>query len=318
MSGRWLFLSCFLLVGCGDASRSDGAGCAAGATQSCPCSDGTSGTQSCSGGTLGACQCAAPAVCGDFQCTGGENCLTCASDCGACPACPGTPSCDTAAGIPVAPTHEAALDVPASSVDGGAGAPPAAPDNCQAAQLRLRIASVTANSGGGSIYCIVSATDGVSSEVAITTKTKSLADGETDYFDPGVAIFWGQQGLHPTTNNITVTYDCFKVGSDAWSNVLQAISSSSMMVAGVAGAYGWAFGAASVAASAAAAGVQAASGDDHRFNAQQTIDRARLYELTNGRTWDLHQSGGCGVFCSWDWTVTVESWGCAAEKPGPM
>jgi hypothetical protein len=256
-----------------------------------------------------------PAVCGDFQCTGAESCASCPGDCGACAVCSGTPSCDTAAGLPVSPTPLPELDLP-ESVDGGAP-PPADPGNCQAPLLRFRIADVTVNKDGGSIYCIVSASDGVSSEVAITTKTKSLGDGETNYFDPGVGLFWGQMALKPTTNNITVTYDCFKVGSDAWSNVLMAVANQAMMVAGVAGPYGWAFGAASVGAAAAAAGAAAASGDDHRLNAQQTIDRARLYELTNGRQWTIRQGGSCGIFCNWDWTVTVESWGCAEQKPGP-
>jgi hypothetical protein len=202
--------------------------------------------------------------------------------------------------------------------DGGA-APVVDSTSCKDPQLRLRIASVSVGSGGGQIYCIVNASDGKSSEVAITTKSKDLGDNETNYFSPSVGIFWGQTMLVPTTDNLTVTYDCFKVGSDAWQKALDAMSMSAMQAGGIAGPYGWAFGAGSVAAAAAAAAAASASGDDHRFNLQQTIDRKTMLDLTNGRTWQLHQSGGCGLFCSWDWTVQVESWGCAdvkASHPG--
>jgi hypothetical protein len=321
MSFRAALFSCVFVLSCGEASPpravGSGSGCMMGATQGCLCADASRGTQTCgAGGSFGACDCP-PAVCGDLQCNGGENCLSCPGDCGACPACSATPSCDSAAGIPSSTQPETALDLPADAPDGGTAAP-IEPDNCQAPLLRLRIAGITVNKEGGTLYCIVSASDGVSSEVAITTKTKNLNDGETNYFDPGVGLFWGQKDLKQTSNNVTITYDCFKVGSDAWSMVLMAVANQSMSVAGVAGPYGWIFGAASVGAAAAAAGISAASGDKHLFNYQQTIDKARLYELTNGRQWTLRQGGDCGIFCSWDWTVIVESWGCAAQKPGPM
>lgn len=78
----------------------------------------------------------------------------------------------------------------------------------------------------------------------------------------------------------------------------------------------WAFGVAGIGASVAAAAAQAASGDKLKLNAQQTIDKSVLLDLTDGRYWTIEQSGG-GFLDSWDWQISSESWGCALVKPTP-
>jgi hypothetical protein len=277
--------------------------------------------QGCSHGQLSACACnsrpSGPPQCGDGACNGDETCTSCAEDCGACAACSGSPSCSDALGVPTAPLHRYDLDVNAAATPDMYTTPMSTASDCGPAQLRLRIASITATKGGGELYCIISASDGGHSEVAITTKTKSLNDGETSFFDPSVGVTWGQKALQKTSDNLTLTYDCFKVGSDAWAQALMALGNSAQQAGGIAGPYGWAFGIGAAAAAAAAAAAQAASGDDHRFNMQQTIDRKTLIDLTNGRTWSVRASGGCGLFCSWDWTIALESWGCASAKAPP-
>jgi hypothetical protein len=209
------------------------------------------------------------------------------------------------------------LSQPPVKGDGGVAPPPPADTTCLDPKLRLRIARVLAHGGGGQIYCVVSATDGATSEAAITQKTKSLGDGESNYFDPSTAVYWGQKDLHPTTNNLTVTFNCFLVKSDQWAKVFKAMGDTATTLGGTATPFGWAFGVGAVAANAAAAGIMAGAGDDLRFNTQQTIDKSQLLDLTNGRTWSLRQGGDCGLFCSWDWEIFVESWGCAdATTPG--
>jgi hypothetical protein len=309
----------FLFMACGFTAcgTSPGAGrCADGLQRECPCPDGSMGQQTCRDGAFDACGCTLPR-CGDGRCNGSETCLDCRDDCGVCPKCAGAPSCTDAAGVPTMPQPRADLDVGFPAPDGGAPLPLPAGD-CKAPQLRLRIEKVEVKKGGGQIYCILSGTDGATSEVAITTKTKDLGDNQSHAFDPTISLFWGQQALRATTNNLTLTYNCWKVGSDGWAKALEAMSDTAVKAGGVAGPYGWAFGAGAVAASAAAAAAQAASGDDHRFNAQQTIPREHLLDLTNGRTWRIRQSGDCGLFCDWDWTLTIQSWGCAdaAGTPG--
>ncbi|MEO8876792.1 MAG: hypothetical protein ABI461_14460 [Polyangiaceae bacterium] len=265
-----------------------------------------------------------PAACGDHKCNGDETCGSCSLDCGQCAACALAPSCSNALGIPSSPSPRPDLD---QGIDEDAGPEggkptPALPGEhgCENAQLRLRLQNITTAKGGGVIYCIVSATDGLTAEVALTGKTGDLGDGETSSFDPGSAVFWGQgAGLHTTTNNLTITYDCFKVvDNTAWASALGALSKAANdSGATIGGPYGWAFGAASAASAAAAAAVTATNGDDHLFNAQQTIDKSELLDLTNGRTWSLEKSGG-GLFSKWDWKIGIESWGCAAgSQPAP-
>jgi len=262
-----------------------------------------------------------PGACGDHTCNTNENCASCSIDCGQCPACTLAPSCSDALGIPSSPSPRLDLDLGIKEDAGPEGGKPkpALPgqDGCEDAQLRLRLQSITTANGGGVIYCIVSATDGVSAEVALTGKTGDLGDGETSAFDPGSAVFWGQgAGLHTTTNNLTITYDCFKVvDNSAWASALGALSKAANDAgATIGGPYGWAFGATSAASAAAAAAVTATNGDDHLFNAQQTIDKSELLDLTNGRTWSIDKNGG-GLFSKWDWQIAIESWGCAAGSP---
>jgi hypothetical protein len=270
---------------------------------------------------------AGASTCGDMVCSAGETCENCSIDCGQCPSCPLAPSCSEAVGLPANPTPRLDLDI-GEDVDAGseAGIPSALPgtDGCQEAQLSLRIAQITAHSGGGQIYCIISSTDGVASDAALTQKTKDLGDGESYSFDPTSSIFWGGTGgedgggsetaFATTSNNLTITYNCFLVvDNSGWTAALSALSGAAQQAGGVAGPYGWVFGAGSAAASAAAAAVNAASGDDLKLNAQQTIPKSELLDLTNGRVWNVRQSGGSELlFDAWDWELQIESWGCAA------
>jgi hypothetical protein len=176
--------------------------------------------------------------------------------------------------------------------------------------------------GAGNIYCIISSSDGASSEVAFTQKTGDISEGSTQYFAPETATVWGQMGLKKSTNNITVTFNCWTVKSDAAANVLNAISDAAKAAGGIPGiggpAYGWAFGLGSVAASAAAAGASAANANDApRFDQQQTIPASALLDLANGRTWEVRWAtkDQCWFHNCFDWTMTLQAWGCADAAP---
>ena len=53
--------------------------------------------------------------------------------------------------------------------------------------------------------------------------------------------------------------------------------------------------------------------DDLKLNAQQTIAKSEILDLTNGRVWNVRQSGGSEIlFDAWDWELQIERWGCAA------
>ncbi len=56
------------------------------------------------------------------------------------------------------------------------------------------------------------------------------------------------------------------------------------------------------------------SGDNLKLNGQQTISKSEFLDLTNGRVWNVRESGG-SLFSKWDWELQIESWGCAAGAP---
>jgi hypothetical protein len=258
----------------------------------------------------------AAAVCGDGMCSPGETCRSCTVDCGMCAKCDFAPSCDNALGAPVAPTLRGDLSNPVAT--GDAGAPPAANSgtSCLDPELRIRITKVRSRDGDGDVYCIADAADGNSSEAAITSKMP-ITGGNEVYISQGEGTLWGQKALKPTTNNLTLTYNCYKVADNggAWAAALSALGSAAAAVGGSsANPYGWAFDLGGAGASAAAAAVAAAnSKDELRINWQQTISKDQLLDLTNGRTWTVRRSDSGGLFGtgSWDWEITVQSWGCA-------
>lgn len=321
------------LVSCGPSRISTGgavAACQPGERLACSCpavggAPATSGFRTCDvRGVAGECSCAAsppgPVRCGDGRCDPGEDCSTCADDCGQCPRCNYAPSCSDAVGVPTMPALRADLcigDHPAAAPGDGGASAPSGVRNCGPARLRLRVQKIHWHNGSDNSYCIVHASDGLTSSVAITPKSGSAGDGRDFFWDPAQGVFWGQKELALSTNNLTVTYDCFAVKSDAWAKVLKAAGDAADKAGGVAGIYGWAFGAGAVAADVAAAAVEAASGDEHRFNGQHTIDKADLLDLTNGRTWTVQRAGSGSFFYKWNWTLTVESWGCADSRPSP-
>jgi hypothetical protein len=301
-----------------------------GETRDCNCG-GTTAKQTCDdvSRTFGACACTdastpvlqrdATPGCGDGVCAAPESCTTCASDCGACPKCDLAPACEGAAGVPANPLPRPDLSQP--TADGGV--PDAGSTGkgvmCADPQLRFRIEKIHVYTGGGTLYCIIDANDGVSSEAAITPKTADLGDDKEHFFQEAEATYWGLKGLHATKNNVLVTYNCYRVKNDAWSDALKAAGDTAAQIGGESiGPYGWAFGVAGVAANAAAAAVAAANkNDDLELNAQQVIPKEDLLDLTNGRTWTIRKNDGGGIFGigQWDWEITLEAWGCADGIP---
>jgi hypothetical protein len=303
----------------------------------CECPLGYLGTQVCrDDGSVGACSCTPVdsgvtdakvegGVCGDFVCNVGETCATCPRDCGQCPKCDVSPSCTGAVAIPTGSTNLTSFNNSGqASYTCGVGTPkPSNAANCLDPQLRIRVKELYVEYNGQmtgtlNMYCVIHATDGTSSEVAMTPLQTGLHDGDRRTFDPGVSLIWGQKGLETTTQNLAITYECLEATDNtSYQKALDAASKAAKDAGGVAGPWGWAFGLGSVAAAVAAAAIPA-GGDTVYLNVQQIIDSSALLDLTNGRIWEIQQNGKTNVFGTrWNWHLYIESWGCADALPNP-
>lgn len=347
------FASAAIWLACGasgDDTRFGFQDCMAGDVRSCSCSEGGSGRQTCGeGGAFGECQCTSLSAStpspdepsGAGECVkkdGGASAKKCqVCDFSANPqsraTCPVAPSCSEGIlGVPATTSSRADLSVHidngntlSSEADGGVGSS-APKGTCLDPQLRIRLQKLKVHRGGGEAYCVIEANDGITSEAAVTMKTSDLKEGDEFPFPVGQGTLWGQGQPECTSNNLTLTYYCFKVvDNSAWSSALEAMGSTAAQVGGSpagAGPYGWAFGLGGAAANAAAAAIDAAQKDENRIKIQQTIAVSDLLDLTNGRTWTIRSSArDCNFLgiCdrNFDWELTVQAWGCAERLVTP-
>ena len=266
------------------------------------------------------------AVCGDLHCQEPETCVECATDCGQCPTCDLAPTCTGAPAVPTESTRLEEFDNEGEPlyVCGIGLGPPVHETDCLDAQLRIRLRQIrihrTGTLAGLNLFCLITASDGFSSELFITPRMTGVGDDHPPLlFDPLVSAFWGQQGLKPTTSNLTITYQCSQSTDNAqYQAMLEDVADVAVDAGGVAGPYGWAFGVGSIAATIAA-GVLGPGGDSIWLNVQQTVDADAFLELTNGRIWEIQQQGDGTTFLEdWDWTLEIEAWGCADARPPPV
>ncbi|MBN9166519.1 MAG: hypothetical protein BGO98_46665 [Myxococcales bacterium 68-20] len=343
-------------IGCAaTGAREPLAECSPGESRACTCANGIVSTQTCKDvdRTFGDCVCTAPLpeasveqpdprLCSSMD--GGRRDGGSAKKCQVCDfdfdpseatVCPVAPACANGSlGAPANPLLRADLTVhtdngkPVTDAGdaGDAAAPPPSPPKgtCLDPQLRIRLQKLKIHAGGGEGYCIVEANDGVTSEAAVTMKTSNLKAGDEFPFPVGQGMLWGQAQPECTSNNLTLTYYCFKVvDNGAWTAALKAMGDTATAIGGSPagnGPYGWAFGLGGAAANAAAAAIGAAQKDENRIKVQQTIPVSSLLDLANGRTWSIRTrvKDGCNLFgCSrdYDWELTVQAWGCADRLP---
>ncbi len=315
----------------------DASSCAPiGTTRSChTCPPDSVGRQTCTGSGWSACFCDAldspvdSSVCGDGLCGSEENCETCPVDCGQCASCGLAPSCSNGASLPASFTPLSDLDC--ADTDGGSpscgvgvdAGPPIQDTSCLAPQLKIGLQSLNivldgVNSNSLTMFCIIQANDGHSSELIITPQFSGIPDHGPPVLVPSSeGTFWGQSTGSPVLSQfpITINYQCFEVSSNStWEAVLGAISQAAGSIAGISGnPYGWAFGIASAAAAAAEAGLMASDGATMLLDFQQTIDPSSFLEMTNGKTWTVEQSGNDNGN-NWDWILDLQSWGCSGAR----
>lgn len=186
---------------------------------------------------------------------------------------------------------------------------------CGAPLLRVRAARIDVHEedddfANDIVYCALTSEAASASEIRVTPQTPNLDEGDSFTFPIEAGVFWGQQAPESPGGNLLLTYDCFEAdSSDGYQSLIEGIGSAAEQIGGVAGSYGWIFtivGAVAPVLSDA----MALDGDDHLFNAQQTIGLDAQMDLTNGRFWSIRRSG-THLNSDWDWELRIEAWGCA-------
>jgi hypothetical protein len=178
------------------------------------------------------------------------------------------------------------------------------------------------------LYCVISASDGYTSQITVTSPTKDMKDGDSFEWDPNGAIVWGGKlgekanalgdELRETRNNLTITYNCFRTNNtEGAAKVAATVADSAREAGAVGGSYGWAFGIGSVAADLIAGALDAAKGDTHVLNETRTIEGKHLLDLTNARSFSVREANDQlqPIWDRWDWELTMQAWGCADARP---
>lgn len=186
---------------------------------------------------------------------------------------------------------------------------------CGAPLLRVRAAQVTVHEedddfANDIVYCALTSEAATASEIRVTPQTPNLDEGDSFTYAIEAGVFWGQVAPETPGGNLLLTYDCFEAdSSDGYQSLIDGIGNAAEQIGGVAGSYGWIFTIVGAVAPVLSDAL-ALDGDDHLFNAQQTIDLSMQLDMTNGRFWNVRRSG-THLNSDWDWELRVEAWGCA-------
>ena len=194
---------------------------------------------------------------------------------------------------------------------------PGGTPECGAPLLRIRAATVTVHEedddfANDIVYCALTSEAASASEIRVKPQTPNLDEGDSHTYPIEAGVFWGQMAPETPGGNILLTYDCFEADtSGGYQSLLDGIGQAATAIGGVAGSYGWVFTV--IGAVAPVIGdVVGMDGDDHLFNAQQTIPLDKQLDLTNGRFWSVRRHGSHSG-SDWDWELRVEAWGCAEK-----
>jgi len=212
--------------------------------------------------------------------------------------------------------------VPADAAPAELAPPPAsAPDDCEPAKLRMRVAKVIVHSEADlifkdNIYCAIISEASGGAEIRVTPKTFNLKAGDEYVYSLAEGVVWGQLG-EPVApmGNLFVTYNCLESDeTGGFEEFLSAISEAAMGANAIPGAYGWIIPVIGLAADIIGAAL-ALENDDHLFNASQVIPADLQLEMTNGVWWSVERNGTF-MLKKWHWELRMEAWGCTDDGIG--
>ncbi len=190
--------------------------------------------------------------------------------------------------------------------------------------LKIRLAKITVSEedddvANDEVYCAISATAKDVQELRITPKTRALDEGDSQSFTGEEAVVFGQGAPRAAGADITMKYDCFETDSAAGYSAFVKAAADAAKKYGTKVVSADNAGYVSTGADLVSAflpQILALDSDDHLFVATQTIPVAKQMELAKGSTWTVRK-GGRHLWSDWDWTLTMEAWGCAANGTKP-
>ena len=209
-----------------------------------------------------------------------------------------------------------------------ASAPAAAPDACDPAKLRVRVAKLIVHEEHDlvqkdQVYCAIVSEAASGAEIKVTPTTPKLGDGEEHVYALAQGVVWGQAG-EPTAplGDMLITYNCLESDdTQAFQDFLEAIGDAALGADPIPGSYGWIVPVVGLAAEIIGAAL-ALEGDDHLFNASQIIPAELQLEMTHGVWWSVERDGVKGPLQEWHWELRMEAWGCTSdgvgEEPTPV
>ena len=199
--------------------------------------------------------------------------------------------------------------------------PEGAPGECEDPKLRLRLAKIIVHDEADllfkdTIYCAVVTEAMTGAEIRVTPQTFALDNGDEYVYSLAEGVVWGQLG-EPVApkGNLAVTYNCLEAdGTGGFEEFLGAIGDAALDAGGLAGVYGWVFGAIGLASEIIGAALSLEK-DDHLFNASQIIPADLQLEMTNGVWWSVQRTGTF-MLKNWHWELRMEAWGCTDDGIG--
>lgn len=171
------------------------------------------------------------------------------------------------------------------------------------------------------VYCSISAATKTAAEQLITPKTRALDEGKSQTFTGVEAVIWGKDGPRESDGDMTLSYDCYE--TDAANGYAEFVQKAAENVRKLGpkilpkGAQGYVAKGADIAEALAKIlpTILALDNDDHLFVARQVIPASKGMELAKGATWGIRKKGK-NLNSDWDWTLTMEAWGCAGSGTG--
>lgn len=199
--------------------------------------------------------------------------------------------------------------------------PQAAPEDCEPAKLRIRVAKITVHEEADlvfkdNIYCAIISEATPGAEIRVTPKTYALDTAEEYVYSLAEGVVWGQLG-EPVApqGNLLMTYNCLESDdTGGFEEFLDAIADAAQEAGAVPGAYGWVIPVIGLAAEIIGAAL-ALESDNHLFNASQVLPAELHLDMTQGVWWSVQREGTFNLK-PWHWELRMEAWGCTDDGIG--